>query len=234
MKIKIGGRPLREDVERVRLAREALGPDRKLALDVNNAWGSVAEALGPIARLAEHDLWWVEEPLSPEDVHGHAQLVRRTGVPIATGEIEATRWGFAALIEADAADILQPDACVCGGIRSGSRSRTWRPRTACRLRRTGTRMCTSTSLRRLQLPRGRVVRYRGGLYNFDLVLAEHLIAHDGMLEVPMRPGVGLVLDEDAVARFTSWSSSRPDTAGARARPARSPCAATPPPGSGTR
>ena len=202
MKIKIGGRPVREDVERVRLAREALGPDRKLALDVNNAWGSVAEALGPIAQLAEYDLWWVEEPLSPEDVQGHAQLVRRTGVPIATGEIEATRWGFAALIDADAADILQPDACVCGGISEWIKiahlaaahglpvAPHWNADVHVHLA-AATSNCLAVEWFDIE----------EDVYNFDLVLAEHLTAHDGMLEVPTRPGVGLVLDEDAVSRY---------------------------------
>ena len=61
-------------------------------------------------------LWWFEEPLSPEDVAGHAELAALAETPIATGEIHQTRWDFARLIESRAADILQPDVGVVGGV----------------------------------------------------------------------------------------------------------------------
>ena len=52
----------------------------------------------------------------PDDIDGHAAIVAAVSTPIATGEIEATRWGFQQLIYHKAASILQPDAAVCGGI----------------------------------------------------------------------------------------------------------------------
>ena len=115
-KMKVGGLPLAEDEARVAAAREALGPTGRLALDANNAYASVAEAMKAADAFAPHDIWWFEEPLVPDDVDGHAQLAARGPIPIATGEIEATAWGFGHLLRARAAHIHQTDACVCGGV----------------------------------------------------------------------------------------------------------------------
>src|SRR5690606_24229033 len=74
------------------------------------------EALRAARAFAAFDPWWLEEPLGPDDVGGHARLVARSPVTIATGEIEATRWAFGDLLHRRAAEILQPDACVIGGV----------------------------------------------------------------------------------------------------------------------
>jgi L-alanine-DL-glutamate epimerase-like enolase superfamily enzyme len=202
MKIKVGGLRLADDVERARLAREVLGDERLLALDANNAWPDAAAALPAIRRFAEHDPWWIEEPLMPDDVAGHARLASQLEMPVATGEIEATRWGFAALIDAGAADILQPDACVCGGVSEWLKiahlaaahglavAPHWNADLHVHLA-AATENCLAIEWFDLN----------EDVYNFDLVLAEHLVASDGIVEVPTRPGVGLVLDEDAVARY---------------------------------
>jgi len=115
-KMKVGGLPLHADEARVGAAREALGPTGRLALDANNAYASVAEAIKAADAFAPHDIWWFEEPLVPDDIDGHAQLAARGPIPIATGEIEATAWGFGHLLRARAAHIHQTDACVCGGV----------------------------------------------------------------------------------------------------------------------
>ena len=93
-KLKFGGLPLREDLERVAAARRALDPGARLAVDVNNAWRTLGQALEAIEALAEYDIWWVEEPFAPDDIANHALLTAHSPIPIATGEIEATRWGF--------------------------------------------------------------------------------------------------------------------------------------------
>src|SRR5690606_9872406 len=69
------------------------------------------------AKMVEpYDIFWFEEPVDPDDYRGHAQVVRATSIPVATGENEYTRYGFRDLIEHEAADILTPDAQVLGGI----------------------------------------------------------------------------------------------------------------------
>src|SRR5262249_26125690 len=119
-KIKVGGLSLEQDVARVSAASEAVGEHGRLALDANNAYRSAGEALRAARAFeraaGEHGLWGFEEPLSPDDIAGHAELARILDPPVATGELHQTRWEFAQLIERRAADVLQPDAGVLGGV----------------------------------------------------------------------------------------------------------------------
>jgi len=115
IKIKIGERDLNRDVETVGAVRAMLGPEVTLMVDYNQSLDPV-EARRRIARLADFDLHWVEEPVKAEDLSGHA-LVRATSpVPIQTGE----NWWFprdvAKAIEAGASDFAMLDAMKIGGV----------------------------------------------------------------------------------------------------------------------
>ena len=116
-KVKVGGRP-DDDRRRVRLVREAIGPDRMLMIDANQQW-DVAEAIACVLDLARFKLLWVEEPTSPDDVLGHAAIaaaVRPMGVGVATGEHGANRVLFKQLLQAHAIDFCQIDSCRLGGV----------------------------------------------------------------------------------------------------------------------
>lgn len=115
IKIKVG-RNVDEDVRRVKIAREAVGPDIGLAVDANQRW-DVDEAVDWISRLASANPAWVEEPTSPDDILGHAEIRRRVApVPISTGEHGHNRILFKQLLQAGAVDILQIDAARVGGV----------------------------------------------------------------------------------------------------------------------
>lgn len=115
VKIKVGGAPFKEDVARVHGAREAIGPDIGLMVDANNAWNS-HEALKFARAVEDCDLAWYEEPCWPDDLDGARRLCDALDMPVASGEVEYTRWGFRDLIERGAADIIQADPCYCGGL----------------------------------------------------------------------------------------------------------------------
>jgi L-alanine-DL-glutamate epimerase-like enolase superfamily enzyme len=116
-KMKIGGVTPREDAERIRLVREVIGPDAPLLLDANNRWrDDLPAAVRAMRQFEPFDPYWIEEPFGVEDIANHARLRRHTSVPVATGEVLGGRWSFQALLQADAATILNPDAGVCGGI----------------------------------------------------------------------------------------------------------------------
>lgn len=115
IKIKVGRDPV-EDLRRVSIARAAIGPDIGLAVDANQRW-DVDAAVDWITRLAPADLAWVEEPTSPDDILGHAEIRRRvTPVPISTGEHGQNRILFKQLLQAGAVDLLQIDAARVGGV----------------------------------------------------------------------------------------------------------------------
>ena len=116
VKMKVGMLPMSEDVERVKTARETVGPDIPLFLDANNAWPDSVSAIQAIRAFEPYTPGWIEEPLMPDDIRGHARITDAVDTPVATGEIHATRWEFLDLIEREAAQVIQPDAGVCGGI----------------------------------------------------------------------------------------------------------------------
>ncbi|RWX60060.1 mandelate racemase/muconate lactonizing enzyme family protein [Mesorhizobium sp. M4B.F.Ca.ET.089.01.1.1] len=116
VKMKVGMLSLEEEKRRIMTARGRIGTDVRLFLDANNAWRDLFTAL-PFVRCFEPFCPdWIEEPFSPDDIESHARLVTSTTIPVATGEVEAGRWRFRALLDARAAHVLQADALVCGGI----------------------------------------------------------------------------------------------------------------------
>ena len=104
------------DVDSVAVAREAVGEDVELMLDTNCPW-SVEEAIRIGRALERYGLRWLEEPVwPPEDYAGLARVRAAVRIPIATGENDATIFGFKTLLEAGAADIVQPSVTKVGGI----------------------------------------------------------------------------------------------------------------------
>ncbi|WP_022885285.1 L-fuconate dehydratase [Glaciibacter superstes] len=115
IKLKVGG-DVDDDIRRLRLAREAVGPDIAIGTDANQRWG-VDEAIQWMSRLAEFDIAWIEEPTSPDDILAHAAIARGVApIPVATGEHVANRIMFKQFLQADALQILQIDATRVGGV----------------------------------------------------------------------------------------------------------------------
>ena len=116
VKMKIG-RDAHADIERVRAAREAIGPDVELYVDANGAY-SRKQALAQAQRFAEFGVRWFEEPVSSDDLEG-LRLIRDrapAGMDIAAGEYGYDPFYFRRMLEAGAVDVLQADATRCGGF----------------------------------------------------------------------------------------------------------------------
>lgn len=115
IKLKVGA-DLEEDVRRLRIAREVIGPDANLMIDANQVW-DVPEAIDWVGRLAEFGPLWIEEPTSPDDILGHA-TIRKAVAPIgvATGEHGMNRVLFKQLFQAQAIDYCQIDACRLASV----------------------------------------------------------------------------------------------------------------------
>ncbi|MBN9486655.1 MAG: mandelate racemase/muconate lactonizing enzyme family protein [Alphaproteobacteria bacterium] len=121
-KIKIG-RGLKSDLERVRQAREALGPDKLLMVDINGAY-TPDTALECARVIQPFDIHWIEEPLPPGDLRGYAELRARSPIPIAAGEAHHTIRDFRALIDGRCIDIVQPSIPGVGGLSEAKRIAT--------------------------------------------------------------------------------------------------------------
>lgn len=114
-KQKVGGN-LEEDRRRAQILREEIGWERALMMDANQMW-DVDEAIANMRRLAEFDPLWIEEPTSPDDILGHAEIRRRLGsIGVATGEHCHNRVMFKQLLQAGALDYCQVDAARLGGL----------------------------------------------------------------------------------------------------------------------
>ncbi len=115
VKMKIGRREPEDDLRRVRLVREAIGPDVDLAVDVNNGW-SLQTAIRMARKLEDYDIYWLEEPILADEIDNLAKLARETNIPIAVGENHYAKWEFKELMERGAVEIVQADVGKCGGV----------------------------------------------------------------------------------------------------------------------
>ena len=201
VKMKVGRFSPQEEEARISVAREAIGDDILLMLDANNAWKDLPTALEYMKRYEPYDPYFIEEPFSPDDINNHAELARRTSVPVATGEIEAGRWRHQELLEKRAAMVLQTDAAVCGGISE------WR-RIAASAAGFGVNMyphwfhdlhihlVAST-------PNAEYVEFfpDDQVLNFRRLVDTQLEFADGRLTVPVTPGLGFRFDDEALERY---------------------------------
>jgi D-galactarolactone cycloisomerase len=115
IKMKIGLGDPKLDLARIKAVREAIGPDIRLAVDANHCF-TVPQAIRLGRAMEPLDILWFEEPISPEDRDGYAEVTRALDMAVAGGENEFTRWGFRDTIARKAMDIVQPDVCAAGGI----------------------------------------------------------------------------------------------------------------------
>jgi len=207
VKMKVGRLGPNEEEERIKAAREAIGPDVLLMLDANNAWKDLPTALRFMDRYVKYDPYWIEEPFGVDDIDNHAKLAQSTPVTVATGEIEVGRWRFKELLEKGAAEILQTDAAVCGGITE------WR-RIAATAASYGVTMCPHWFHDlHIQLvastPNARFVEMfvNDKVLNFRRLVDRQLEFKAGKLQLHSGAGLGFNFDEKQVSQYAveSWS-----------------------------
>lgn len=196
VKLRVGAeKDLKNEVERVRIAREALGDDMDLMVDANQAW-SPDSAIWVGERIKQYNPFWLEDPVAYDDLDGRTRAAAGIDIPIASGEEQYTKLGFLQLIERKAADIFNLDLERVGGItgwlgisafleaRNLPFSAHLVPEIQCHL--------LSTT------EKGVTVEYMPwsfGLYK------EPPKVEGGFLHVPKGPGIGLEIDEAAVKKY---------------------------------
>ena len=115
VKLKVG-LDVEEDKRRCAIAREMIGPDRKLMIDANQVW-DVPTAIKWMKELAEFDIYWIEEPTHPDDLLGHAKIREAISpIKVATGEHGMNRILHKQLLQAEAYDFCQIDACRLASV----------------------------------------------------------------------------------------------------------------------
>ena len=204
-KIQLGRSP-EEDLSRVRMARRLVGEGKLLTVDAGGAYTADA-ALESMRRIAPFGVHWFEQPLSPQDWGGYAELARRAPMPLASGAALHSVADFRRLIDARLAAVLQPDLTLCGGFEAARAVAVLAGAEHLRLSPhcwgTGVGLAAAlhwaASLPQAGLP---LIEYDVGANPLrDEVLAEPLRLRGGMLDVPAGPGLGIALAADALARF---------------------------------
>jgi L-talarate/galactarate dehydratase len=114
-KVIVGSTDPREDARRVAAVRRAIGPEPAVMVDAGQKW-NLRTALDAIRRFAEHDVHWIEEPVSADDVAAHRRLSEQNDTRIATGQCFVTRHEAAAFLAPRAIDVLQHDVARIGGV----------------------------------------------------------------------------------------------------------------------
>ncbi len=214
--LKIGWGPFgrREDAKLdeaiVRAAREGFGEDGLLMVDPGASdafWpNGLKWALNTAEMLKDYDIAWFEEALRPEALEDFVILRRQSPVPIATGECLTRRQSFKRWFVEGALDIVQPDVTKVGGI--SEQIRIARMANDFGVKYVGHGWNTALGLAAdLQLasalPGADLVEYIGGSpYLDDIVMGEWTRDADGMIEIPAKPGLGVELDLEALARYT--------------------------------
>lgn len=206
VKMRIGvmdGSPAKS-AARIRAARRALGPDIKLMADAHGTW-TVAEAKAFCRMVEDCDLFWFEEPVSADDKQGQAEVRRSSAVPISSGESEFTRHDFRELAELRAADVLQPDLAIAGGITEGQRigaiASAFNLRLAPHLWSGAPAFAAGLHLAASQSP-GFILEYSLG-HNPMLhdLIEEDFPVVDGMVEIPDRPGLGITVRPEFLEKY---------------------------------
>ncbi len=210
-------------VDVVRACREAVGPEMQLMVDVAYCWSDWKEALRVIRRLEPFDIFFVETPLPPDDLDGYARLCEATPMRIAAGEWLQTRFEFADLMDRGHIDVAQPDVGRVGGITEAMRvvqmaqdrgkivvPHCWK--TGIGIAATAHVAFASPNCRFIEFLPAKLAESR---LRRELV-AEELRIEGGVVLPPQRPGLGIKLNQDAVARYAEAAAQH---AGVKVMPA---------------
>lgn len=195
IKTKIGYPTLAQDLETVRALRKTIGPDVQLMVDYNQSL-SVPEAIRRIQALEGEGIAWVEEPTLQEDLAGHAEIRRRSRLPIQMGENWCEPTDMQRALDAQACDLAMPDAMKIGGVTGWLK--------AAALAQTRGIPMSSHIFQEISVHLLAVTPTAHWLERMDLagaVLQQPLRFVDGHGVCPTGPGVGMAWNEDAVARF---------------------------------
>lgn len=204
MRVGIMDETVGESIKRVKAAREAIGDNIKLMTDAHGTF-SVPEAKQFCRGLEDCNLYWFEEPISPDNRHGTAEVRASTSIPIAAGESEYTAFDVRDLIEVRALDVVQPDSAIIGGITEAMRvsqlAHTYQLELAPHCWGSAFSFMAGVNVA-FASPAAVVIEFSlgGNPMMYELV-KEKIEVVDGLISAPSAPGLGLTPNWDFVKEF---------------------------------
>lgn len=211
MKLKIGF-GLAADLEFIHAVRDAVGPGIVLMADANCAYNAAA------ARRLQHDagparLHWLEEPLAPEDIEGYKALRHLTGTYLAAGENLFAKFGFRHWITEGAVDIIQPDLCSSGGFteckKVAAMAQAYGTPVIPHVWGSGIGLAASLQFIASLPPAPAAMEVDDMWLEYDQsshpfrsdLIYGGIRLEDGMVKVPMAPGIGVEVDRDVIKAY---------------------------------
>ena len=196
IKMKVGRDELEQDIERVQAMRNFVGTGFPLMVDANMRW-TVDQAIKAATALASYSLYWLEEPVIPDDFVGHERVQAEGGVPVASGENLHSVYEFQRLIESGGVNYPEPDAATVGGItpwlKIAEHSDT------CGLQITSHGIHDIHVHLLAAVPNADYLEVHG--FGLERFIAEPLILKNGVAQAPDRPGHGVALDFEALEMY---------------------------------
>ncbi len=198
-KLKMKGTRAASEEERLARARDVLGDDGLLLIDLYHAFTDRDAAMAFVRRAEPFRPYWIEDPFQPDDLDSFAWLARRSGQRIATGEFQSNPVAFQHIGATGAASIVQAEAPRCGGVTgwfdlADLAQRHGMVMSPCWFHQLHMHLVPA-------VPHGLFVEYFHGtdVLNFDLLLDSVPTVEDGAILIPDRPGLGFGFERDRVA-----------------------------------
>ncbi len=206
--VKFGWEPLGQDaeydVQLVKTIREAVGPSVDVMIDAGLVWDAKT-AIQMAERFSEHNLYWLEEPLHPDDLDGYARLSEGTSVRIAAGEEESSRFSYIDLMDRGKIDIVQIDVARCGGLTEARRIAQLavdrQKPVVNHAFKTGILIAASLHLL-AAVPNAFIIEYSVSESKLRReVTRQQFPVVDGNVAIPDEPGLGVDLNEDIIEKY---------------------------------
>ena len=207
--VKFGWAPMgqdaKTDVDLVRHGRKGLGDDGDLMIDAGLVWDA-RTAIQRAKAFADFNIFWLEEPLQPDDYDGYAKLTAASPVHIAAGEQESNRQSFLDLMDKGRVDIVQVDLTRCGGFTEAMKIASLAADRGLRVANHGfsTYINVHAALHWLNsIPNALIAEFvvQENTSLREFLPKGHVRMKDGFLPVPNAPGLGIELNEEQVRKF---------------------------------
>lgn len=201
------GYDLDRDVKLIEACRKAMGDGPHLMIDIGMRWKGAKTVMQMCKRLEPYNLTWLEEPFSPDYNEGYARLANSTNMTIAAGEEQGTLWELTELLDTRGVDILQPDMARCGGLTIAKKIAD-----IAALRdvqviphafKTGILMSASLQFN-AAIKNTFILEYicQETVLSKNLIKNHFQINDKGMVQIPDKPGLGIELNEEAIATYS--------------------------------
>src|ERR1035438_10459420 len=207
--VKFGWAPMgkdeKTDIALVREARKGLGDENDLMIDAGLVWDAKT-AIQRARAFSEYNIFWLEEPLRPDDYNGYRKLSAATDVRIAAGEEESERNSYLDLMDRGQIDVVQIDLTRCGGFTEAMKIAALAHDRGLPVVNHGftTYINVAAALHFLNsIPNSFILEFVAEEETTlrDRITKQRIVAKDGMLDIPDAPGLGVELDEAAIEKY---------------------------------